>query len=157
MNAKTLLLLILITSAAVSKAQTLLNLDSAKIKKSMLSRGGILRGHKKTVVKEIGNYAGEYYLDVYTFPPSAQRRDGIYMTAFFISLNNKCFAYKAYYLEQPYKGELIKKLNKPNSRLKQIRYHQKWLNLQAHYSMEILKNIPVNGKIAPVFTLEVKN
>ena len=137
-----------------SKIASSLNSDSAQIKRQILSQGGRLR---ISALEDGQEFPGYYHILIFKFSESSIRKNGIHLTTFFLTTKNKCFAYTVSYADTSYIAKLKNTFNQTNSGMKQVGNRLMWINPVKKYIVKVLPNIPVNGKIAPVFDLEIKN
>jgi len=148
------LFLLLFLPGITVKSQVLLNSDSAQIKRQILSQGGRLR---ISALEDGQEFPGYYHILIFKFSESSIRKNGIHLTTFFLTTKNKCFAYTVSYADTSYIAKLKNTFNQTNSGMKQVGNRLMWINPVKKYIVKVLPNIPVNGKIAPVFDLEIKN
>jgi len=152
MNLKPSLILILLAATFTAKSQEYLNNDSTQIKKKVLAYGGIFRG---TIMQDSFEAPGNYYEMEFVFPGPTYEKDGIVEMNFYVSLKNYCFQYDVSYYGNVYKRKLKETFNNPSSGLKQ-KDSLNWENRKEKYQLEIMRNFPVNGKMEPFYTLEIR-
>jgi len=145
---------LLLLGGITAKSQILLNADSSQIKKQLLSQGGRLRVN---AVEDGIAFPGYYHILLFKFSESAFEKNGIVLMTFYLTLKNKCFDYRVSYVDDHYLGKLKETFNKPESGLNQVDNRLEWIDPVKKYVIKIWPGIPVNGKNASNFDLEVKS
>jgi len=154
MTLKICILCFLILVSANVQSQTLLNADSAHIKKEMLSRGGKFSRNR---IECDFQMPGCYHNISYKFVGSILSPGDIVAMIFFVNNQNKCFKYLTTYTNDLYISKLKEIFNRPNSGLRQVKDSLKWKNIKDRYIIEILPRIPINNKISPIFVVSIEN
>jgi hypothetical protein len=155
MALKTFLIVLLTALGLFAKSQTLLNADSTRIKKQMLSQGAIKR-HNVLTHHWYDKSTQHYEID-YDFPPSLIKKNGASLIVFYLTPENKCFKYLLYYYGYNHTKQLYAKFDDPNSGLKQVKGKLEWIDLKKNYKISVLTSLPVNGRIADTFILQYEN
>ncbi|HVW12520.1 MAG TPA: hypothetical protein VHB54_01785 [Mucilaginibacter sp.] len=114
---KVYLILLLGLFGQAVKAQNLLNLNKAQIKKYMATRHAILKGDDA--------YASVFgmppLIDLdYDFPDSLRSKDGIFRITFYFTKTGKCYKYYTIYTSDKFLPKIVDDLNNTKSGLKKL-------------------------------------